>query len=88
MLRSSTPDAVVLTLGDEFIFLGGLLEEVLSLMAVSNISGLQARGKRLVNPEQGTQGRYSRGEPAALQTTCTPWKDSVCEEYAQEDRLH
>ena len=40
MLRSSTPDAVVLTLGDELIFLGGLLdEEVLSLIAVSNISG-------------------------------------------------
>jgi len=44
MLRSSTPDAVVLTLGDEFIFLGGLFEEeVLSLIAVSNISGLKNR---------------------------------------------
>lgn len=40
MLRSSTPDAVVVTLGDELIFLGGVLdEEVLSLIAVSNISG-------------------------------------------------
>ena len=49
MLRSSTPDAVVLTLGDELIFLGGLLdEEVLSLIAVSNISGLKTREKACV----------------------------------------
>jgi hypothetical protein len=90
MLRSSTPDAVVLTLGDELIFpgdrkagsalradalpmflltaqkpqlaipapghlRGGLLEDVLSLMAVSNISGLEQEGN--VCADQGCTPR-------------------------------
>lgn len=68
--------------------LGGLLEEVLSLMAVSNISGLQGRRKRhgLVNPERGTQGRTMQQSGCSSANHVQPSEGtSVREQCVQED---